>query len=350
MLGIDGSLHSGSGTIVRQSVAYAALTARPVRIRNARAGRPHPGLRPQHVRAIEAVRDLVGGTLEGAKVGSTSLVFRPGDLVPAGRYVWDIGTAGSATMLALAVLPVLAVRGRGVEVEIRGGLFQDFAPSLFHLKHVLAPMLASMGVAAEIEMVRPGYVPSGGGVLRMAVAPAVLPLRPVTPERARDPAAVWGIALASHLDDRRVAARMAAAARPVLAAAAIRAEIGERSDNTAAQPGAAFALFADFHGGARLGADRAGAPHRRAERIGARVAHQLLDEIASGATVDRYAADQILPFAALADGETILRVPFVTEHTETGGWLASLFLGADVRANGTVIVVRGRGGSLTVPR
>ncbi|MGE5288637.1 MAG: RNA 3'-terminal phosphate cyclase [Micromonosporaceae bacterium] len=350
MLEIDGSLHSGSGTIVRQSVAYAAVTGRQVRIRNARAGRPHPGLRPQHVRAIEAVRDLVGGTLEGVQVGSVSLVFRPGDQAPAGRYVWDIGTAGSATMLALAVLPVLAVRGRGVEVEIRGGLFQDFAPSLFHLKHVLTPMLASMGMAAEIEMIRPGYVPAGEGVLRMAVAPAVLPLRPVTPKRAREPASVWGIALASHLDDRRVSARMATAARSVLAAAGISASIGERSDNTAAQPGAAFALFADFHGGARLGADCAGAPRRRAERIGTRVARQLLDEIASDATVDRYAADQILPFAALADGETILRVPFVTGHTETGGWLASLFLGTGIHVEGNVIAIRGRGGSLTVPR
>ncbi len=60
------------------------------------------------------------------------------------------------------------------------------------------------------------------------------------------------------------------------AAVGISAQIEERSDSTAAQAGAAFALFADFIGGTRLGADRAGAPHRPAERIGARVARQLL--------------------------------------------------------------------------
>lgn len=269
VLEIDGSLHSGSGTIVRQAVVYAALTGRPVQIRNARARRPHPGLRPQHLRAIEAVRDLVGGVLEGAEVGSRSVVFTPVGLAPAGQYAWDIGTAGSATMLALAILPLLASRGRGVEAEIRGGLFQDFAPSPFHLQHVLLPMLAQMGVAAEIDMVRPGYVPAGEGVIRLAVPLAGHTLRPLVPRRGRAPARVWGIALSSHLDDRRVSARMAAAARPVLDAAGISAAIEERSDAAAAQPGAAFALFAEFIGGARLGADRAGAPHRRAESIGA---------------------------------------------------------------------------------
>lgn len=135
MIEIDGSRYAGSGSIVRQAVAYAALTGRAVAVRNARARRPHPGLRPQHVRAIEAIRDLTGGALEGAHVGSRAFVYRPGDRRPTGRYVWDIGTSGSATMLALAVLPLAAVRGGGVEAEIRGGLFQDFAPSPFHLQH-----------------------------------------------------------------------------------------------------------------------------------------------------------------------------------------------------------------------
>ena len=35
------------------------------------------------------------------------------------------------------------------EAEIRGGLFQDFAPSAFHLTHVLLPMLAQIGISAS---------------------------------------------------------------------------------------------------------------------------------------------------------------------------------------------------------
>lgn len=111
------------------------------------------------------------------------------------------------------------------------------------------------------------------------------------PGRGRAPARVWGIALASHLDHWHVLGRMAAAARAVLAAAGITADIAERSDAAADRAGAALALFAEFTGGARLDADRAGAPHRPAERIGARVARQLLQEIGSGATIDRHASD-----------------------------------------------------------
>lgn len=87
MIGIDGSLYSGSGcgsSVVRQAVAYAGLTCQPVKIWNARARRPRPGLRPQHVRAVEAVRDLVGGTLEGVTVGSCTLASSPGRLIPEG--------------------------------------------------------------------------------------------------------------------------------------------------------------------------------------------------------------------------------------------------------------------------
>jgi RNA 3'-terminal phosphate cyclase (ATP) len=344
MIEIDGSVRSGSGVIVRQAVAYAALTGQPVRVRNARARREHPGLRPQHVRAIQAIADLVGGALEGAEVGSGSFAFWPGEAEPGGRYEWDIGTAGSATMLALAVLPVMAARGRGAQAEIRGGLFQDFAPSVFHLQRIIVPLLAQMGITAELGLIRPGYVPAGEGVIRLTVMPARGPLRPLTLARGEAPPRISGISLASHLQDRRVAERMAAAARAVLQTAGVTGaiDIAEVRDRAAAQPGAAFALFAEFTGGARLGADRAGAPHRRAESIGARAARELLEDIASGATIDRHASDQIIPFTALAGGTSTFRVSVITEHAETSGWLASAFLGAEVSIGQQTLAVRGQ--------
>ena len=72
------------------------------------------------------------------------------------------------------------------------------------------------------------------------------------------------------------------------------------------------------------------------------MARQLLAEIGSRATIDRHASDQIIPSAALADGTSSFQVPFVTEHAETAGWLAWLFLRAEVRATGSMLVVHGR--------
>ena len=123
----------------------------------------------------------------------------------------------------------------------------------------------------KARLVRPGKI---NDPERTGYPACQRPLHPLVPRRGKAPARVRGISLASHLDDRRVASRMAAAGRTVLGAADITAQIQERSDSTAAQHGAAFALFADFIGGTRLGADRAGAPGRPAGRIGARVARQ----------------------------------------------------------------------------
>ncbi len=341
MLEIDGSRYSGSGTLVRQAVALAALTRKPVRITNARARRPNPGLRPQHVRVIEAICQLAAGEASGVREGSQEVAFVPGQAIPGQSYAWDIGSAGSTTMLALAVLPVLAFAPGPAEVELRGGLFQDFAPSYYHLRHVMAPLLARMGLGVQVDMERPGYVPRGGGILRLRVQPAAGALLPVVLDQPARVGKLWGIALASHLKERQVGQRMAEAASEALARAGHRAAIEVCDDATSLQPGAALALFADLDSGARLGADMSGAPGRRAESIGRRVAQQLLEDLGTGATLDRYAADQVIPFAALAAGTSRFRIPRLTDHIQSNAWLVQQFLGADVSVEAGVMEVRG---------
>ncbi|MFZ0965006.1 MAG: RNA 3'-terminal phosphate cyclase, partial [Candidatus Bathyarchaeia archaeon] len=52
MIEIDGSQKSGSGTILRLSIALAAILGQPLHIYNIRQNRPQPGLRPQHLEAV----------------------------------------------------------------------------------------------------------------------------------------------------------------------------------------------------------------------------------------------------------------------------------------------------------
>lgn len=343
MIEIDGSLYSGSGAIVRQSVALAALTGQSVHITNARQRRTRPGLRLQHVKAIEAVCELVSGTVQGCNEGSFELTFHSDIGVEAGEHHWDIGSAGSTTMLAMAVLPVLAFSSAPQQALIEGGLFQDNAPTYFHLRHVLLPILQRMGIDATVEMIRPGYVPAGGGILRLETQPCPAPLRPVVLDHRGDVERVWGIALASRLHERSVSTRMAGAARQVLLEAGYAPEIETVEDDTALQRGAALAAFADLKGGARLGADRAGAPRRSSEAIGEFVGKQLLEELSTGATLDRYTADQVIIYAALADGESRYRIPAVTDHVQASAWLAHEFLGAEVLAEAGHLTVKGVG-------
>jgi RNA 3'-terminal phosphate cyclase (ATP) len=342
-LEIDGSRHSGSGTIVRQAVAFSALTGRAVHVVNARVRRPQPGLRHQHIRVVEAIRDLVNGTAEGLAPGSREFWFKPGTIETGRRYVWDIGTAGSTTMLGVALLPVLAFASAPADVELRGGLFQDFAPSFFHVESVLMPLLRRMGFEAAFSMGRPGYVPSGEGLLSLSTRPVSGALRPLQWDRRGELRRIWGIALSSHLEQRRVSERMQQAAQEVLSEQGYGAEIEIRHDRDALQPGAACALFADSGDGIRLGADRAGVLRRSAESIGRHVAQQLLNDWQSGATLDRFATDQIVPFAALADGHSRFRIPEVTDHLLTCAWLARLFFDARVTIDGHLLAIDGVG-------
>ncbi|RMH08048.1 MAG: RNA 3'-phosphate cyclase [Nitrospirae bacterium] len=343
MIELDGAHLSGSGTIVRQAVAFSALRGVPLHVVNARAKRPKPGLRPQHVRVVEAIREVVQGSTQGAVEGSQEFTFYPGKPGQATRYEWDIGSAGSTTMLALAVLPVLTCLGRVIHVTIRGGLFQDYAPSVFHLQHVIVPLLRRMGLDVDVEMQRPGYVPRGGGELCLTVRPAALPLASLSLEQRGSVQRIWGIAFSSHLETRRVSQRMAEAAIAVCAEAGYCAHIEPKDDQTAPQPGAALAVFADCAGGIRLGADRAGAPNRRAEMIGRDAMRMLLEDLATGATVDRFAADQLIPFAALAKGTSQFLIPAVTDHVQTQAWLVSTLLGATVQIEERRVSIQGIG-------
>jgi RNA 3'-terminal phosphate cyclase (ATP) len=229
-----------------------------------------------------------------------------------------------------------------VQVQVRGGLFQDFAPSFYHVRHVVLPLLQRMGFAVEIEMGRPGYIPRGDGLIRLHSRPVQktfgnLVLEPGSLRRIR------GIALASHLKERHVGERMANAGRDELAASGYDGHIDVIDDDSAAQPRAVLALFADLEGGARLGAGQAGARGRTSEAIGRCVARQLIEDFQSGATLDRYTADQIIPFAGLAKGESRFRIPAMTDHIASNAWLTELFLGARVTITGQTMTIQGVG-------
>jgi len=69
MLTIDGSQKSGSGTIVRDAVPFAALVGKALHLTNIRMKRPRPGLRAQHLAAIRACAELCQGELKGDRIG-----------------------------------------------------------------------------------------------------------------------------------------------------------------------------------------------------------------------------------------------------------------------------------------
>lgn len=339
---VDGARGSGSGTIVRLAVVLATLLGRPLRLTNARARRPRPGLRPQHLTAVRACAELCQADTVGLKLGATDFTFVPSGRVRSGRYRWEIGTAGSTTMLALAVLPVACLAPGTVTARITGGIFQDHAPSPHHMQHVLVPLLRRMGVDADINVIRAGYVPSGSGVLELRVDTRSRPLRPLDLLEQGHIDTVNGIAFASHLARRRVVDRMATTCERRLTDAGLSCRIRRIDDNEATHPGASLAVWAESSTGARLGADRVGARHRRSEAIGEFVADRFMEDVKAEATTDRHLADQLVYFAVLAPGTSRYVVPQITEHLRTNLWLARQF-GLRARSTGHLVEISGAG-------
>src|SRR5688572_23662295 len=137
MVVIDGSQHSGSGTIVRYAVALAALLREPVRVINVRHSRTQPGLRPQHVASVRACAQLSGTLTDGVQVDSREFTFTPGERISGGTFEWNIGTAGSTTMLALGVLAPRVLRRQPDAGAHRGWSFRDVARAPHHLRELL---------------------------------------------------------------------------------------------------------------------------------------------------------------------------------------------------------------------
>ncbi len=343
MLQIDGAQKSGSGTIVRFAVGLAALLGEQLHLTNIRAKREKPGLRPQHLKALQALQQICHGSLDGGEIGSGEIWFEPGGEIEGGRYEWDIGTAGSTTLLAMTLLPAACFSSGAISFNISGGLFQDFAPSAYHMQYVLFLALRSMGITAELNIIRPGYVPRGGGIIGVGVEPVRGKLKPINLPAQGKVTRIQGIALSSHLRERKVSERMAAKCNEVLRSQGYRANIELVHDTSALQRGAALALYAETSSRCIIGADRAGAPRRTSEDIGRSVATSLLEDLSTGATVDRYLADQLIFYAALADGVSEYRIPRLTEHVETNLWLVETILGAQTEVNQNLVKIQGIG-------
>ena len=343
MIYVDGAQKSGSGTIVRFAVGLATLLGEELHLTNIRAKRDKPGLRPQHLKAIQALKQICQGSLDGGEIGAKQIRFKPGRGVKGGYYEWDIGTAGSTTLLVMTILPAACFCRGAMSFKICGGLFQDFAPSAYHMQYVLFPMLTEMGITAKLSIIRPGYVPSGGGVIEIAMEPVAEKIKPVRLPDQGNVTEIRGIALSSHLKERRVSERMVEKCNEVLAAKGHLAQIEIVHDTLALQRGAALAIYAKTSSGCIIGADRAGEPRRTSEDIGRYVARNLVDDLATGATVDRYLADQLIFYAALADGVSEYRIPRLTEHVETNLWLVESVLGAKTEVNNNLVRIQGIG-------
>jgi RNA 3'-terminal phosphate cyclase (ATP) len=168
---IDGSFGEGGGQIVRSSLALSLVTGRPFTIENVRARRQRPGLMRQHLTAVKAAAEVGQATVQGAEIGSSRLVFEPGEVKP-GAYDFRIGSAGSTTLVAQTVLPALLHLTGPSVLHLEGGTHNPLAPPYDFLEKSYLPLVARMGPSIRCTLGRHGFFPAGGGSFTISVQPS----------------------------------------------------------------------------------------------------------------------------------------------------------------------------------
>src|SRR4029077_10664625 len=213
MIEVDGSFGEGGGQVLRTAVALAAVLSKDIHVFNIRAGRAEPGLRAQHMTGVKAAAELCTSKMEGLQVGSTEFTFKPGKL-RAGSFRFDVGTAGSVTLVLQTLMPILAFAPGNVQLEITGGTDVKWSPPIDYLRLVTLPILRKIGYHAELEMVRRGHYPKGGGLVKFSTQGSSI-LHSLTDQSLSSISKIYGVSHAIALP-RHVAERQAAAAKKCL--------------------------------------------------------------------------------------------------------------------------------------
>lgn len=329
-LELDGSFGEGGGQILRTSLGLSLLTGRPFHLRNVRAGRPKPGLQPQHLMSVRSAAAVGGAAARGASLGSTDLVFEPGPVRP-GEYRFDVGTAGATGLVLHTLYLPLALRGGDApsHLTLVGGTHVTTSPCFHFLDVTWRAYLEAFGLRLSLKMVRPGFYPRGGGVVEAHIQPCTRLHGVSLTDRWRVKAT--GVSAVAGLPES-IAKRQARRAAYRLRENGLDVEM--REDNWDGGPGTVLAVVLDTAPAPTLffGLGARGKP---AERVADEAVDQTLAYLAAdNALVDPHSADQIVLPLALADGPSEYRVAEVTRHLTTNIAVIRQFVDRDIRCEG----------------
>jgi RNA 3'-terminal phosphate cyclase (ATP) len=338
MITIDGSYGEGGGQILRTSLTLAAVTGKPLKMVNIRAGRKNPGLGAQHLTAVLAAAAVCDAHLEGANLGSQTLTFVPRSPPQAGSYFWDVaaarkgGSAGSTGLILQTVLLPLALAGGRSKVIVEGGTHVPWSPPHHFLEKVYLPTLARLGVEARADIERWGWYPIGRGSVKAQIKEADSDLKPVDLKERGEFLRLSGLSTLSNLPEH-IAQRQRDRALEVLRREGFEPDIRIEEGKSFGRGTMVF-LWAEFENGV-AGFAALGAPGKPAEKVAEEACQAFLEYYRSGAVVDKHLADQLVLPLALADGHSTFTTCQITQHLITNIWVVERFIGIDYQVEGS---------------
>jgi RNA 3'-terminal phosphate cyclase (ATP) len=310
----------GGGQIIRTAVALSALTGKAFSMSHIRGSRPEPGLKAQHVAAVQAVAQICDAKVTGLTTGSEIIRFEPGS-VGGGDLQAEVGTAGSIALVFDAVLPVAYVLDTPLTLTVTGGTDVRWAPTMTHHATVKRRIVSCFGLRYQSETTRVGFYPAGGGKATVKL-PSGTPSAAVLTDRGPLESGIIYATATPDLEQASVAERMVA---PVIEAYPdVDCRVRYRAADSA---GAVCCLAATFKNSI-AGFDTVGRPGRSAEAVGTDVLQAFEAFCQTDAAIDEYTADQVMIPLAVAGGT--VTIDRVTSHITSNAGVIRRF-GGDLR-------------------
>jgi RNA 3'-terminal phosphate cyclase (ATP) len=339
MIEIDGSFGEAGGQVLRTALSLSCVLKKSFRMFNIRKGRKRPGLMPQHLTCVHALALICGASFRGDTMGSSELLFEPGEPKP-GDYFFDIGTAGSTSLLLQAILPPLVFAKEGSRITLTGGTHVPFSPPYHFISDVFVPMLFRLGIRVRTSIVNYGFYPRGGGKITAEVSPCGK-LHALSFIKRGEIKKVSGISAVSSLP-MSIADRQRKAALQIIDQSGFKAKI-ETLEVASYSPGT-FVFLESKTKDCVAGFYSLGERGKKAETVGEEAARELLDYFSSHACLDFHLTDQIAPYLALANGGSVFTTASITDHLLTNLWVIEKFLGSKYSIEGE----KGNPGRVTI--
>ena len=333
LIEIDGSYGEGGGQILRTALAFSAILKRPFTIHHIRSKRKNPGLQAQHLAAVEALSRITEAQTEGVKFGSQKITFIPRKILP-GDYQFEVRTAGSVTLLLQAVFLPLCLANEKSRLTLVGGTHVPWSPSFHYLSEVFLPTLQWMGVSAKAIIEKWGFYPKGGGKIQLEIHPAH-ELKPVSLVERGLLKKIRGISASSNLPKHVAERQKEQTLNRIRRELKIDAEIAIQQDVSSNGPGSFLFLLAEYEK-IFAGFSSLGARGKLAEKVADEAVDSLKDYMESDGCIDPHLADQIIPFMAMAKGNSSFTTTQMTEHLLSNLWVIAHFLEVKVQKCGEI--------------
>ena len=331
LIEIDGSYGEGGGQTLRTALALSAILRQPFTIHHVRSKRKNPGLQAQHLEAVKAIAQITEAQTEGVQFGSQKITFIPQKIL-AGEYHFEVRTAGSVTLLLQAVLLPLCFSKGISTVTLIGGTHVPWSPTFHYLSEVLLATLQRMGVSAEATIEKWGFYPKGGGRIQLTINPLRV-LRPISLVNRGSLKRIRGISAISNLP-RHVADRQKEQAlKRIQRELKTDGEITVLYDVPSNGPGSFLFMLVEYEN-VLAGFSSLGVRGKPAEKVADEAVDSLKDYIESDGCIDPHLADQVVPFMALAKGNSSFTTKRITEHLLTNLWVIQHFLGVAISREG----------------